>query len=239
MATISEFYKSNPAQFIVDHGYTFDPHVSRDPIPFTLFPRQIEWVDWVVDCWQAGIQGYTVKTRDVGVSSLIAALSCTLAIFNPGIVIGISARKLAVLDTTGDYHSLFERARFFLSLLPLEFRDTPTTGYAKIEFSNGSLIIGESEHHMGQGPQKSIQFLDDANAFARLDIVDTCLAQQTKCRIDVGFGAVYTVPKRCKSIFKFEWTDDPRKDSAWRERVGKYIGPSAKDEIDLEGVSFA
>lgn len=43
-------YRDNPAQMIIDWGCTFDPRNAERGlppiIPFILFPKQIEWVDW-------------------------------------------------------------------------------------------------------------------------------------------------------------------------------------------------
>src|ERR1700733_7433922 len=74
LATFRLFYRDHPAQFISDWGSTYDP---RNPerelpsaIPFLLFPRQIEFIDWVMDRWKAGEPGLCEKSRDVGASWL-------------------------------------------------------------------------------------------------------------------------------------------------------------------------
>lgn len=50
---LKAFYRDNPAQFIIDWGMTTDP---RDldyglpvTIPFLLFPKQEEWIEWIMD----------------------------------------------------------------------------------------------------------------------------------------------------------------------------------------------
>jgi len=53
---LKAFYRDNPAQFIIDWGCTFDPrNVERNLpaiIPFLLFPRQEEWIDWCINNWR-------------------------------------------------------------------------------------------------------------------------------------------------------------------------------------------
>ena len=49
---LKAFYRDNPAQFVTDWGCTFDPrNIERglpSIIPFILFEKQIEFMDWVV-----------------------------------------------------------------------------------------------------------------------------------------------------------------------------------------------
>ena len=62
-----DFYQQYPIQFIIDWGMTFEP---RNPeiglptkIPFILFPKQIDWAQWILDRWQARERGMTLKSR--------------------------------------------------------------------------------------------------------------------------------------------------------------------------------
>jgi hypothetical protein len=49
-------HRDNPAAFINDWGVTNDPRnieVGLDAeVPFILFPRQLEWVEWVMERWK-------------------------------------------------------------------------------------------------------------------------------------------------------------------------------------------
>ena len=119
-------YKNNPADFITDWGLTVDPkNVERglpSVIPFVLFERQAEWVNWVVEHWKGQAPGLTEKTRQMGFSWLSVATACTLCIFNPGMSIGFGSRKEEYVDKIGDPKSLFHKARVFMGGLPKEFR---------------------------------------------------------------------------------------------------------------------
>ncbi len=119
------YYKNNPAQFISDWGITYDP---RNPergipanVPFLLFPRQVEFIEWVMARWKSQTPGLCEKSRDMGVSWLAMALSCTLCLFHEGLTIGVGSRKESLLDNAGDPNSLFFKARMFLQNLPMEF----------------------------------------------------------------------------------------------------------------------
>jgi len=37
-------------------------------MPFILFPKQVELVNWIIERWQRGESGTVVKARDVGAS---------------------------------------------------------------------------------------------------------------------------------------------------------------------------
>ena len=49
---LKDHYRDHPADFISDWGVTFDPRNADiglpTVIPFVLFNRQREWVDWVI-----------------------------------------------------------------------------------------------------------------------------------------------------------------------------------------------
>lgn len=71
---LKEFYKENPAQFIMDWGVTVDPRrVERgleSMMPFMMFQKQTDWINWVVERWRAREPGITDKSRDEGLSWL-------------------------------------------------------------------------------------------------------------------------------------------------------------------------
>ena len=112
------YYRDHIAQFITDWGITFDPrNLERGlltTVPFILFPRQAEWVDWIIANWKGQLPGITEKTRQMGFSWLSMALSCALCLFYDGMVIGVGSRKQEYVDVLGDPKSLIQKARMFL-----------------------------------------------------------------------------------------------------------------------------
>src|SRR5207253_1103188 len=60
------FYRDNPVQFVIDWGCTFDPRnaLRKQPavMPFMLFPRQVEWMQFVLGCMDDGVDGLTEKS---------------------------------------------------------------------------------------------------------------------------------------------------------------------------------
>ncbi|HUV84712.1 MAG TPA: hypothetical protein VMV86_03335, partial [Methanosarcinales archaeon] len=49
LAGAIKYYETHPADFINDWGMTLDPRVVPSNIPFVLFPRQIELINFLHD----------------------------------------------------------------------------------------------------------------------------------------------------------------------------------------------
>ena len=69
-----QYYKDHPHDFISDWGVTYDPrNAGRNlptTMPFVLFPRQDDFVDFLLDCLNAGENGLVEKSRDMGATWL-------------------------------------------------------------------------------------------------------------------------------------------------------------------------
>ena len=224
------YYKENPAQFIIDWGVTFDPrNVERglpSLIPFILFQRQEDWINWFIDCWKNQRPGLTDKSREMGLSWLTVSLSCTLCLFYEGIVAGFGSRKEEYVDKKGDPKSLLFKARQFISHLPKEFKGTwderKHAPYMRIQFpDSNSVITGESGDGIGRGDRSSFYIVDEAAWLPHPELIEASLSQTTNCRHDVSTPHGMSNPFARKrhggkiSVFSFHWRDDPRKDDAW------------------------
>jgi phage terminase large subunit len=233
LPALKAFYRDNPAQFVIDWGCTTDPRnveVGRPVVlPFILFPRQVEWIDWVMDSWRSRRPGVNPKSRESGVSWLAVALSCTLCMLNDNMTIGFGSRKSELVDKIGDPDSLFWKAREFIALVPQEFRGSWSRDDApekRIKFPDTrSVIKGEGGDDIGRGGRCGIYFVDEAAFLAHPDLAEASLSQTTNCRIDIstpnGMGnpfhrKVTTWP--ADRVFRLHWRDDPRKDQAWYDK---------------------
>ena len=243
------YYRNHPADFISDWGVTIDPrNVERGlpaVIPFVLFPKQREWIDWTIDLWKSGKPGLTEKTRDMGMSWVSVSLACTLCVFYRGVAIGFGSRKEEYVDKIGAPKSLFYKARAFMANVPVEFRagwtekDAP---HMRINFpATGSNICGEAGDNIGRGDRTSIYVVDEAAYLERPQLVEASLSQTTNCRIDIssanGMGNAFA-QKRFSGrvpVFTFHWRDDPRKDDAWYEKQVAELDPvTVAQEIDID-----
>jgi phage terminase large subunit len=250
LPALHHYYAEHPAQFISDWGLTLDPrNVERGlptAIPFLLFPRQVEWVTWLLERWHAGEPGITEKTRDMGMSWLTVAVACTFCLFNRGMVIGFGSRKEEYVDMRGSPKALFEKARFFLSHLPPEFlggwdRDKHAPHMRILFPGTDSAMTGESGDGIGRGDRTSIYFVDEAAFLERPQLVDASLSATTNCRQDISTpnGRSNSFATRRHSgkipVFSFHWTQDPRKDRAWYEKQIAELDPvTVAQEIDID-----
>ncbi len=250
LPALKAYYKANIADFINDWGWTYDPRNAEiglpTMIPFVLFPRQREWIAWVLDRWQNRERGLTEKSRDVGVSWLSMALGCSICLFHQGVAIGVGSRKTEYVDKIGTHKPLLPKGRFFLSRLPEEFRgnwvewrDSP---FMRITIPDtGSMIAGEGGDDLGRGDRTAIYFVDEYAHFERPALTEASLSMTTNCRIDMSSVRGMNNPfaeKRWSGkvdVFIFDWRDDPRKDEEWYKKQCAELDPVVvAQEIDRD-----
>lgn len=244
---LKKYYRDNPIDFINDWGCTFDPR-NRDiglpsTIPFTLFERQKEWLQFVLDCWRNRESFLTDKTREMGVSWLAVALSDTLCLFNNGIVIGFGSRKEELVDKLDSPKSLFWKARFFVENLPKEFRpESWESPYMRIAFHDtNSYISGEAGDNIGRGDRTTIYFADEFAFMPNQNSVDAALSQTSNCigyiSTPNGNGNVFYQKRHSGRVpvFSFHWKDDPRKDEEWYRKQQQELDPVIlAQEVDID-----
>lgn len=242
-------YEHNPADFIEDWGVTVDPRNAEIGLPivmpFLLFPRQREWIEWTLDRWKNRERGETEKSRDAGVSWLAVALSCTLCTFRKDLTIGFGSRKEEYVDKIGHPKALFWKARQFMNNLPAEFTggwdQRRDSAHMRLSFpTTGSTITGEAGDNIGRGDRASIYFVDEAAYLERPQLVEASLSQTTNCRIDISSANGTNNPfyEKVSSgkipVFTFHWRQDPRKDQAWYDKQCEELDPvTVAQEIDI------
>lgn len=251
LAGLKEHYRDNPVDFINDWGMTFDPRNAEvglpTTIPFLLFPRQEEFVRWVVERWRGREDGLTEKSRDMGISWLCVALAVWMWTFHPGTVIGFGSRKEEYVDKIGDPKSLFWKVRQYIQMLPKEFRPK---GYDEgkhaphmriVNPETGSAIVGEAGDNIGRGNRTSVYFKDESAFYEHPEAIDAALSQTSNCKIDVstvnGNGNPFYRKRhggRIK-VFTFHWRQDPRKSDEWYAKQKATLDPViVAQEIDID-----
>lgn len=242
-------YRDNPAQMIIDWGLTADPRNAERGlpviVPFILFPRQVEWVEWAFANWKNQRSAPTVKSRDMGLSWLSVAVACCLSVTHDDLVIGFGSRKEEYVDKLGSPKSLFFKARMFMQLLPPELRGGYAAGvtdpHMTIKFPNtGSVLVGEAGDGIGRGDRASIYFVDESAFLERPQLVEASLSQTTNCRLDISTpnGLANPFAEKVRSgrfdTFTFHWREDPRKDDAWYAKQLETLDPiTVAQEIDI------
>jgi hypothetical protein len=250
LPSLRAYYRDHIADFINDWGMTYDPrNVERGLpalVPFVLFAKQREFVDWVIARWRAQENGAAAKSREEGVSWLIVGIGCALCIFNDGASVGYGSRKEEYVDKIGEPKSLFWKARTFVENLPQEFRAGYQQGrdapHMRISYpGTKSIMSGEAGDNIGRGDRRSLEFVDEAAHLEHPESIDAALASTTNCRIDVssvkGRDNPFAVKYHSGKIktFTFHWRDDPRKDDLWYAKQVASLDPVVvAQEIDID-----
>lgn len=221
-----EYYRTHWAEFICDWGMTFDPRhedPERKHAPFILFPRQIEYVNWVYDRYTNRQPGLGEKSRDVGFTWLNAAIGAIIWLTTPWAVVGYGSRKKELVDNgDADPDSILWKVRAFIDNLPAIFLPEDYKAGRKWGIipnpANNALIKGEIGDEIGRGGRASIYFPDEFAHLEHQEAVESSLSATTDCRIYIstvnGVGNLFYRLRHhlpSEQIFIFDWKDDPRK----------------------------
>lgn len=255
---VKEHYRYNPVDLVQDFGLTFDPridaHAGRSPImPFVLFPEQIEWMRWVLECWRDKENGLSDKSRDMGLTWCAGSLTAALAVSNTGFVAGFGSRKEDLVDKAGDPDCIFFKIRFFLQHIPPEFRggwnifDHTHSSHCRIAIpSTGAVIRGEGGKNIGRGGRASMYFVDEAAHLENPQAVETSLSATTNCRIDIssvnGMNNPFAEKRHSGRVRvkTMHWRSDPRKDQDWYDKQkAKFNALVVAQEIDIDYAASA
>lgn len=237
-----EYYRDKPSEFINDWGSTYNPR-NKSPLPkvmpFLLFPRQVEFIEYLHEIVRDGENGLIEKSRDIGATWLCAAFSVWMWIYDDGVSIGFGSRKEMLVDRIGDPDSIFEKIRMTIEYLPDFFLPT---GYSRkadatymkiINRKTGATIKGESGSSIGRGGRSKCYFKDEAAFYEQPELIEAALGDNTDTQIDVSSvngtnnpfyrrrmaGEVWykghKIPKGVTRVFIMDWRDHPLKDETW------------------------
>ena len=239
------YYKDHPAEFISHWCDTFDPRnialgmPSR--LPFVLFRRQVELVNFFAACLMAQADGLVEKTRDMGATFGACGASIWLWLFHPGSAVGWGSYKQDLVDKIGVVDSVFEKLRQMIVSLPPEFLPPGLEPREHLTFmrctnpDNGASIAGEVGDNMGRGGRKSIYFKDESAHYEHPELIEAALTDNTRCQIDLssvhGLGNVFhrkreagvdwepgqKVVRGRTNVFIMDWRDHPLKTQVWHD----------------------
>lgn len=237
-ALLHRYYTDHVVDWINDWVVTYDP---REPLPLRpmrLWPRQVEFINWLDGIVEMGGDAVGEKSRDWGASWLCMAYALHGWIFKPGWKANFGANKADNVDVLGDPDSLFEKGRILLQNLPwwqLPPRWEQDSGYMKfVNKTNGAVISGGSGDNIGRGGRCKVLFLDEAAFIARAESVNAATSATSNCRLWLstpnGQGNPFALKRFSlpeERVCIMDWHDDPRKDEDWGRREKERIGPVA------------
>jgi phage terminase large subunit len=236
--------------FLRDWVWTHDPRNKgsqpKDQ-PFFLWPRQVEALRWVKALEDDGQAGALDKSRDVGVTWLVAAYMVWRWLTVPGWAGTVGSRKAEVLDRSDDPKTVFWKLEFIVRMLPDWMRPKGfslrkhRTFARLINPRNRAVITGEAGPEMGRGGRSSFYFLDEFGFMPRAQQVRAAVADNASSILYIstatspGTEFYRLVHEENIPHFRLSWKDDPRKNAAWREDYIRQHGPSiAAREVDID-----
>lgn len=237
---IKRYYSQHLADFINDLGWTEDPRLVGDKtIPFTLFKRQREMIEAMVDSYRNKEPLSIPKARDSGASWCAMALLASLALFEDGFVAIVGSNLEVQIDFSGSTNTLFHKLRMFIERLPEEFRGGWTrerhSASMRIWFPNGSSIQGQAGDAIGRGGRASVVCLDEYAWLEHADVVDSAVTatSETRWMISSVNGQNNVFAKRVREgltkVFTYDWRSDPRKTEEWARKKIEADGQRAFD----------
>lgn len=237
------YYRTRPKEFILHWCDTYDPRRSGNKwIPFVLFARQAEFIDFLDGCTQDNESGLVEKCRDGGITWLACAYTDHAWLFNKNDAIGWGSRKQELVDNLGDVNSIFEKLRMIIRRLPDIWKPVGLnerrhmTHMKMINPENGSVITGEIGEGIGRGARTRIYFKDESAHYEHPEKIEAALGDTTNIQIDIssvnGLGNVFHRRRQagitwCPGlaimpgyvrVFIFDWHDHPLKTQAWYDQ---------------------
>lgn len=248
-----DYYANNGAEgciaFIEDWCDTFDPRNAGTGrptrMPFILFKRQREFIEFLHACYVAEANGLIEKSRDMGATWLCGMFSVWCFLFQEGANIGWGSRKALSVDQIGNMNSIFEKMRYALRGVPIELLpegfSEDNMSYMRIHAGNGNSIVGESGDDIGRGGRTKMTFKDESAHYEHPEMIEAALGDNTDVQIDIssvnGLGNVFHRKREAgvewnggparndvTNVFVMDWREHPDKTQDWYdERKHKAI----------------
>jgi phage terminase large subunit len=244
-----EYYRDKPIEFIETFCITIDPRNAGGKLPtvlpFMLFPRQKDFVYFILECLNDQENGLVEKSRDMGLTWLCCAISIWLWIYHPAIAIGWGSRKEILVDRKGDPGSIFEKMRAILNYLPVFIKPKGMKKHEHLTYmriinpENGATITGEAGDNIGRGGRTRIYLKDESAWYENPESIEAALGENTNVQIDfssvAGTNNIF-YNKRIQGqvwdfdsiidpgvlrVFIMDWRDHPNKTQEWYEKRRK------------------
>lgn len=247
-----ELASRDPVFFIENFCWTFDPHQTPSDLPFILYDYQKDYVAWLVEGIEAGEDGLTDKSRDMGATYVALCVFLWYWRFRKNTRFLIGSRKEDLVDgkeQSEDDAPLFKKLDYNIDRWPRWFmprgfdKNVHRTFLNLTNPDNGAQISGESSNEdFGRGGRYKAILMDE---FAFWDY-DTeawkACSQSTPCRLAISTASSYGKFKRLRfgqdgeqiRIKTLRWHVHPKKDQAWYEREKRRSDPDTfAQEVDI------
>ena len=229
----------DPAYFM--RKYCYIQHPTRGRILFNLYPFQ----DKVLHLFRDNQYLITLKSRQLGISTLAAGYSLWLMLFHK------DKNVLALATTQATARNLVSKTMFMYDQLPKWLR-LPAVEKNKLSLrlKNGSKITAKSSNaDAARSEAVSLLLIDEAAFIDNIQETFTaaqqtlatggqCMALSTPNGIGNWFHQTWDKAESGENSFlpiKLPWTVHPERDQSWRDQQDSDLGPRmAGQECDCD-----
>lgn len=218
-------------------------------VRFKPWKRQRELILWLRERIDRQEECLIEKSRDVGVSYIVCGVFLHYWLFEPGFQGTMASYKADLVDKRGSPDALFTKLRTMLLRLP---RWMWPTGFNERLHDNAfqltnarddSTIKGDIGKQLGRGGRSLAYFADEAAHMDQSEDVEAGLSGNTECiiwgsTVSGASGLFYrkrheVLPE--ERIFRFHFSDDPRKGPAWEAEKRSSMEPHRfAQEYDID-----
>lgn len=229
-AAETERCRRDVGYFLNQWGMTFDPR--RDPhhFPFRLYDYQTEMCAWLDERFTRKEDGLIEKSRDMGVTWVMAGWFAHRWLFHSGFTGKFGSRKEDLVDDW-TLDSIFGKLRYLIKRLPVFLQPAGLderkhmTHLALTHPSESNAIVGESTNqNFGRGGRSSIAALDEFAHVQHSEAVWAAISYNSDCVIALsspngkGNQFAWLRHETKIAVLTLHWSRHPRKDKAWYDR---------------------
>lgn len=224
--------------------YCYIQHPTRGRILFNLYPFQ----EKVLSLYKDNQYAITLKSRQLGISTLVAGYSLWLMTFQK------DKNILTLATTQATARNLVTKVQFMYDQLPKWLRmKSVEKNKLSLRLKNGSRIkAASSNSDAARSEAVSLLVLDEAAFIDNIDETFTsaqqtlatggqCIALSTPNGVGNWFHQTWARAQTKENSFlpiKLPWTVHPERNEAWREQQDADLGPRmAAQECDCDFLS--
>lgn len=241
--------KDNPAAgcafFIENFCWTYDPRSQNKNLPIVLFDYQKDFIGYVIDHIDRGVNFLIEKSRDMGMSWLIVYIFIWYWLFRDGTNLLVGSYKEKLVDDGVNQDALFGKIEYTIRnmpkwLLPRGFNLTKHRNKLKlINPENNNIISGDTMNpQFGRGARKTAIFYDELGFWETAKESWESGTQTTACQIGNstpnGRNFFWKLRMSGIDVVSLIWRLHPHKDSQWYEfEKVRNTEENVAQEIDL------
>lgn len=221
----------DPIHFCRNWLWTFDPNRDGEKlIPFVPFPKQEEFMIWVLERMENRESGVVIKPRQVGMTWTTCAIGLWMWLFRRNVNITYTSMKITLTDKHGDPKCVFYKLRKMLELLPpFLYPQNRDVNSVITNLDRNNTLTADGGDNPGRGGTATVIFCDEFANCQHQEMVDAAVSANSDSIIYMStfsrpgnlFFKLALRQERELPVFEFKWWEDPRKTTAWYQALQK------------------